>query len=475
MAKTLNADWIGWIRTNVEAGRDKDGIFKILLDEGYAYQDIQTHLQHEPSVALDQLVNPFGESKAQAPAQGQQVKEINRSKIFIPNASRLDSGLIELYTIDQFFNACECQLVIDLIRSQKSPSGLSSYEPDASFRTSSTCDLSRVGGAEMRALDERICQMIGIDPSYSEAIQGQYYEIGQEFKAHTDYFEPAEIKQHDGGMGQRTYTFMIYLNDVEEGGETAFPRLGHALTPKAGMAVVWNSLNPDGSTNDNSLHQACPVIKGYKAVITKWFRSGSARRPAPPMFGREINEYIPNYTRTGFQKSRLPDALYQKILQFYRDNTGSQSDEFVDGGYIVSAGDQAQASSTLVDLTPALREEIHDVMKPLLEAWSGQQLEPTYVYGIRIYQNNAVLKSHRDRYDTHIISAIINVDQVVNTDWLLLIDDNDYREHHLVLKPGDMVFYEGGRLLHGRPEPLDGTAFANIFCHFKPAGYVPAV
>jgi len=193
------------------------------------------------------------------------------------------------------------------------------------------------------------------------------------------------------------------------------------------------------------------------------------------MFDREINEYIPNYTRIGFLKSRLPDALYQKILQFYRDNTGSQSDEFVDGGYIVSAGDQALTSSTLVDLTPALREEIHDVMKPLLEAWSGQQLEPTYVYGIRIYQNNAVLKSHRDRYDTHIISAIINVDQAVNTDWLLLIDDNDYREHHLVLTPGDMVFYEGGRLRHGRPEPLDGSSFANIFCHFKPAGYVPAV
>jgi prolyl 4-hydroxylase len=63
------------------------------------------------------------------------------------------------------------------------------------------------------------------------------------------------------------------------------------------------------------------------------------------------------------------------------------------------------------------------------------------------------------------------VAQQLNRDWPLCIEDNSYRQHWLLLKPGDMVFYEGGRLLHGRPEPLDGQAYANIFCHFKPVTY----
>jgi prolyl 4-hydroxylase len=102
-------------------------------------------------------------------------------------------------------------------------------------------------------------------------------------------------------------------------------------------------------------------------------------------------------------------------------------------------------------------------------------LEPTYVYGIRIYKDKAILKSHRDRLETHIISAIINVDQEVNVDWPLVIEDNFSREHYVMLKPGDMVFYEGGRLKHGRPIALNGKSFANIFCHFKPISYMPVL
>ena len=107
-----------------------------------------------------------------------------------------------------------------------------------------------------------------------------------------------------------------------------------------------------------------------------------------------------------------------------------------------------------------------------MEEWCGVELEPTYVYGIREYHNGAVLKMHRDRIDTHIISAIINVDQETDVDWPLVIEDNYYRQHHVFLKPGDMVFYEGGRLLHGRPITFEGKSFANMFCHFKPVNYI---
>ena len=45
-------------------------------------------------------------------------------------------------------------------------------------------------------------------------MQGQRYEVGQEFKAHTDYFEPsgADFAKFCAVAGQRTWTVMIYLN-----------------------------------------------------------------------------------------------------------------------------------------------------------------------------------------------------------------------------------------------------------------------
>lgn len=58
---------------------------------------------------------------------------------------------------------------------------------------------------------------------------------------------------------------------------------------------------------------------------------------------------------------------------------------------------------------------------------------------------------HVDTVNTHVVSAIINVDQDVDEDWPLLILDHDGNEHNLIMQPGDMVFYESARLLHGRP------------------------
>ncbi|GLS27236.1 2OG-Fe(II) oxygenase [Marinibactrum halimedae] len=303
-------------------------------------------------------------------------------------------------------------------------------------------------------------------------IQGQYYEVGQEFKPHTDFFEEHEIDQHGAVMGQRTFTVMIYLNTVEEGGETEFPRLNAKFAPKCGTAVIWSSLYSDGAPNINSLHHAHPVKKGYKAVITKWFRSSSRITPAPPMFVKEHNEYIPTFTRQGFQKAKMAPELFQEIQTFYHARRELSQDEHVPGDFIANET-KKEKSSVLVDLSSALRDKIHDYMKPLLSQWCGQELEPTYVYGIRTYLRGAYLKCHRDRIETHIISAIINVDQTVDQPWALVIDDHDYREHRVYLEPGEMVFYEGGRLRHGRPDAFNGDEFANIFCHFKPTSYLP--
>ena len=473
MKTVFDEAWKNWIRTNVANGQDRDGIFKILLDEGYQYRAICQEMNYEPSVALDDLVNPLqNQRKNEVQETTNRGVKIDRNKLFIPNASSLDSDSLELYTLEDFLSVDECEKLIERIRANLRASTLSSYEADQSYRTSRTCDLARSSDPFLSLIHSRMCRLVGIDPAYSEEIQGQYYEIGQEFKAHTDYFETHEMASHAAEKGQRTYTFMIYLNDVEQGGETRFLNVGASFSPRAGSAVIWNSLKPDGTPNVDSLHQALPVVKGYKAVITNWFRSSTGIPKPPPIFTKELNEYIPNYTKVGFLKTQLPVVLFNKITRFYQDHRASLTDEDVPGDFLYNKNQKGRGSA-LVELSDDLRREIHDVMKPEMENWCGKELDPTYVYGIREYNNGAILKLHRDRPDTHIISAIINVAQQVNEEWPLIIEDNYYRRHNVMLAPGDVIFYEGARLIHGRPIAFDGASFANVFCHFRPKDYSP--
>ena len=80
--------------------------------------------------------------------------------------------------------------------------------------------------------------------------------------------------------GNRTWTFMIYLNDTLQGGGTAFPNINEVFYPKRGRAVVWNNLKADGRGNPFTMHCGEPVEAGEKFIITKWFRE----RCMAPMF-----------------------------------------------------------------------------------------------------------------------------------------------------------------------------------------------
>ena len=154
-----------------------------------------------------------------------------------------------------------------------------------------------------------------------------------------------------------------------------------------------------------------------------------------------------------------------KIQNFCKENQGQFVEEVVEG-FISGNGD---SGSSMLPLPREISDDIHKTLQPQLEKWCGLKLEPTFVYGIRKYGRDARLKMHRDRIETHLISAILNVDQDVDEDWALHIEDHFYRRHKLNLLPGEMIFYEGGKLFHGRPEPLEGKFFSNVFVHYKPA------
>ena len=66
---------------------------------------------------------------------------------------------------------------------------------------------------------------------------------------------------------------MGYLNSVEEGGATNFPKIDLTIPPQAGVLLVWNNMARDGRPNPRTLHAGMPVMRGIKYVLTKWYRA----------------------------------------------------------------------------------------------------------------------------------------------------------------------------------------------------------
>ena len=64
----------------------------------------------------------------------------------------------------------------------------------------------------------------------------------------------------------RVLAWMIYLNDVEEGGETEWLYQQLKIKPKANTAVIW----PGSFTH---LHRGNPPISGTKYILTGWYAS----------------------------------------------------------------------------------------------------------------------------------------------------------------------------------------------------------
>ena len=186
---------------------------------------------------------------------------------------RVPTARAELFQVRNFLDPSLCERLMQLIEANRRPSTLADANGDQYFRTSETCDLAAEEPA-VQELEAKLQAFNRIDPKYGEPVQGQRYAVGQEFKPHTDYFAPdgMDFVKYCQIAGQRTWTFMIYVNETEAGGATRFKQIGKTFQPEAGKLLCWNNRRPDGSVNPDTLHHGMKVRKGVKYVITKWYR-----------------------------------------------------------------------------------------------------------------------------------------------------------------------------------------------------------
>ena len=191
----------------------------------------------------------------------------------IAGVQRVPTRALELFVVRDFLDAETCAALIARIDERRRPSEIADDVGIANFRTSETCDLDGCDPV-VAAIDRSISALLGLPPGAGEPLQGQRYAPGQEFKPHTDTFEPGgyDFYVHTADAGQRTWTAMIYLNKPEDGGATRFKAIGKTIQPEAGKLLAWNNLLPDGRPNPATLHQGMKVRRGTKYIVTKWFR-----------------------------------------------------------------------------------------------------------------------------------------------------------------------------------------------------------
>jgi prolyl 4-hydroxylase len=113
-----------------------------------------------------------------------------------------------------------------------------------------------------------------------EPAQVMHYSVGEEFRPHYDFLTgdaegwAAQLERY----GQRIATFLLYLNDDFEGGETDFPSIGLSHRGGKGDALFFANVDGAGAPDRKTLHAGRPPARGQKWILSQWIRN---RTPAP--------------------------------------------------------------------------------------------------------------------------------------------------------------------------------------------------
>ena len=190
-----------------------------------------------------------------------------------PGVQRVPSPKLTLFLRRGFLPPETCAALIERIDAVRRPSTIADANGDALFRTSETGDLDGTDPV-VAAVEGAITAFTGLPADHGEPLQGQRYAVGQEFKGHTDYFEPAhpDYQRYCARTGNRTWTVMVYLNQPQAGGATRFKAIDKTVQPEPGKLLAWSNRRLDGSLNPATIHHGMKVRAGVKYVITKWFR-----------------------------------------------------------------------------------------------------------------------------------------------------------------------------------------------------------
>lgn len=182
--------------------------------------------------------------------------------------------------IRNFMSPSECAWIIASARDRLKPAAVYNNDEHGSMhvseRTNSNAafDLLFVD-VVLVFLHARISYSIGLPMHLFEPTMLLHYAPGQQFKPHFDFLDPAKpgLAADIEKRGQRVITFLVYLNEDFDGGETGFPQLGYAFKGRTGDALAFANVDPSGAPDPRTLHAGLAPTRGEKWLLSQWIRN----------------------------------------------------------------------------------------------------------------------------------------------------------------------------------------------------------
>jgi prolyl 4-hydroxylase len=222
--KNFSPEWKLWIWTNVVNGFDKESIFNILLNHGFDYNLIKNELEVDPVKTMI-WQRQYSQSELNKESEIS-ILPLNKSLCDNPNSYRIDTNLIELYRIPDFLTYDECDSILEM------------------------------NDEFLDIVEKRIDFTTGLETKENDVIEVQKYVRGEE-----DVFNPSS----------GNWTFIIFLNNIIEGGEIEFPKLGMKFKSIKGEAIVWNNKFPTGAVNPHNEYLNLPFDADEKSILIKTY------------------------------------------------------------------------------------------------------------------------------------------------------------------------------------------------------------
>ncbi|WP_046174937.1 2OG-Fe(II) oxygenase [Domibacillus indicus] len=185
--------------------------------------------------------------------------------------ARLEEPLVAV--LGNVLSDDECDELITLSKNRMQRSKIGASHQVNEMRTSSGMFFDDNENDIITKIEKRLSSIMNIPVEHGDGIQILKYSAGEEYKPHYDFFSP-EI---GASRNNRISTLVMYLNDVDQGGETFFPQLNFSVLPKKGTAVYFEYFYTDMNLNERTLHGGAPVITGEKWIATQWMRKQKFR------------------------------------------------------------------------------------------------------------------------------------------------------------------------------------------------------
>lgn len=207
------------------------------------------------------------------------IAQMHLSEAGDPNDSYPPEQLSESPHVQSFrslFTAAECDFLVGISLLKFEPSRvvdpISGALVPNPVRTSDVVGYPWVAESPViHALCRRIATASGTQVKQGEPLQVLRYRPGQEYRAHFDALTDAD--------NQRILTFLVYLNDDYEGGETEFLSSGLKVKGRKGDGLLFCNADAAGRPDPASQHAGLPVAKGEKFLASRWIRE----RPFGPL------------------------------------------------------------------------------------------------------------------------------------------------------------------------------------------------